>query len=57
LVPGFTANVRFDQGVRTTLDYISKHPELQKMDPEFDEWTDMMIAAFDSFEANLPKLQ
>ncbi|MDF2943941.1 MAG: NAD-dependent epimerase/dehydratase [Herbinix sp.] len=57
LVPGFTATVRFDQGVRTTLDYISKHPELQKMDPEFDEWTDKMIAAFDSYETNLPKLQ
>ncbi|MHB8128177.1 MAG: SDR family oxidoreductase [Mobilitalea sp.] len=55
LVPGFTATVRFDQGVRTTLDYISKHPELQKSDPDFDTWTDKAIEAYETFENNLPK--
>jgi nucleoside-diphosphate-sugar epimerase len=56
LVPGFTATIRFDQGVRTTLDYIQKHPELQRPDPEFDAWTDKMITAYEAFESNLPKL-
>jgi nucleoside-diphosphate-sugar epimerase len=55
LVPGFTATVRFDQGVRTTLANIESHPELQKQDPEFDEWTDSIIAAYEAFESNLPK--
>ncbi len=55
LVPGFTATVRFDQGVRNTLAYIAKHPELQKPDPEFDAWTDQMIEAYDAFEHTLPK--
>jgi nucleoside-diphosphate-sugar epimerase len=53
LVPGFTANVRFDQGVRSTLSYIDKHPKLQQPDPEFDEWTDQMIARYEAFENSL----
>jgi nucleoside-diphosphate-sugar epimerase len=55
LVPGFTAAVRFDQGVRQTLDYIEKHPQLQRMDPEFDSWTDKMIEAYEAFEKNIPE--
>jgi nucleoside-diphosphate-sugar epimerase len=55
LVPGFTATVRFDQGVRRTLQYILSHPELQKPDPEFDIWTDKMIEAYEALEQTLPK--
>ena len=36
LVPGFTATVRYDQGVRKTIEYILNHKELQKPDPEFE---------------------
>lgn len=45
LVPGFVATVRFDQGARKVLDYISTHPECQKEDPEFDSWCDRVIEA------------
>lgn len=55
LVPGYVATTRFDQGVRSTLEYISTHPELQKEDPEFDDWTDRMIETYESFESNLPQ--
>lgn len=55
LVPGFTATVRFDQGIRQTLSFIEEHPEWQKEDPEFDEWTDKIIEAYENFENNLPK--
>lgn len=57
LVPGFTATIRFDQGVRCTLDYIEKHPELQRPDPDFDAWTDKMITVYDAFESSLPKFE
>lgn len=57
LVPDFTATIRFDQGVRRTLDYIYQHPELQIPDPEFDAWTDQMIEAYEIFEARLPRYQ
>jgi nucleoside-diphosphate-sugar epimerase len=45
LVPGFTAVVRFDQGVRKVLDYILSHKECQKEDPDFDAWCDRIIEA------------
>ena len=45
LVPGYTATVRFDQGVRMALDYVLSHPECQTLDPDFDKWCDSVIAA------------
>jgi NAD dependent epimerase/dehydratase family. len=47
LVPGFTATVRFDQGVRMSLEYIMSHPELQVPDEEFDRFCDRVIEAWD----------
>jgi nucleoside-diphosphate-sugar epimerase len=44
LVPGFTAQIRFDQGIRTTIKYILAHPEYQREDPEFDVWCDRILA-------------
>ena len=43
LVPGFTAGIRLDQGVRRCVEYIMAHPECQTLDPEFDEWCDKVI--------------
>lgn len=40
LVPGFTAKIRADQGIRDTVAYVLSHPECQKEDPEFDAWCD-----------------
>lgn len=54
-VPGFTAEVRFDQGVRQTLGFLENHPEYQRPDPEFDEWTDKMIEAYEAFESSVPQ--
>jgi nucleoside-diphosphate-sugar epimerase len=45
LVPGFNALVRFDQGIRKTLDHVLAHREYQQEDPEFDAWCDRIIAA------------
>ncbi len=46
-VPDFVPKVRFEQGVRQTLEYVLSHPELQTEDPEFDEWCDRVIAALE----------
>jgi nucleoside-diphosphate-sugar epimerase len=43
-VPDFCATVRFDQGVRQTIEYVLAHPEYQVEDPEFDSWCDAVIA-------------
>ncbi len=42
-VPGFTAKIRFDEGIRRTIEYILLHKELQTEDGEFDEWCDRVI--------------
>lgn len=44
LVPGFTATVRFDTGIRRTVEYVLAHPECQQADPDFDAWCDRVLA-------------
>jgi nucleoside-diphosphate-sugar epimerase len=43
LVPEFVATKRFDEGIKETIDHILAHPELQRQDPEFDQWCDTII--------------
>ncbi len=43
IVPDFVCTIRFDQGIRRTVDYILSHPECQIPDPEFDEFCDRLI--------------
>lgn len=52
-VPGFTAEVRADQGIRSTIQHILSHPELQKDDPDFDNWCDRVIAAFEKAKEDI----
>ena len=52
-VPGFVATVRFDQGVRNTLDYVMSHPECQIEDPEFDAWCDRVIETLEEAKKKL----
>ena len=47
LVPGFTAKIRYDQGVRKTIKNIQTDKKLQEEDPEFDAWCDKIISAMD----------
>ncbi len=47
-VPGFTPTVRFEQGIRMTIENILRHPELQTADPEFDSWCDRVIGALEN---------
>ena len=44
-VPGFQATMRFDEGVRRSVDYLLSHPELQIEEPDFDAWCDRVIEA------------
>mgnify|MGYP001065339287 CR=1 FL=1 len=47
LVPGFTATVRADQGIRSCIEYVLSHPECQTEDPEFDAWCDKVVSAME----------
>lgn len=42
LVPGFSADTPFEQGVKETVDYVLAHPECQKPDEKFDSWCDVL---------------
>ena len=46
LVPGFTAEIRYDQGVRRCVEYMREHPEVFLEEPQFDDWCDKVIAAY-----------
>lgn len=52
-VPGFTATVRFEQGIRNTIEYVLSHPECQVEDPEFDAWCDNVIAVLEEAKKKL----
>lgn len=46
LVPEYNAVVRFDQGIKWTVDYVLNHKELQIEDTEFDKWCDIMAEQY-----------
>lgn len=54
-VPGFVPSVRFEQGIKATIDYVLSHPEYQIEDPEFDEWCDNVIKTLDEAALSLCK--
>lgn len=47
-VPGFTATMRFDKGVKLAVDYVLSHKECQTDDEEFDKWCDKVILALEN---------
>ena len=47
IVPEMKTNIRFNEGVRRSLEYVLSHPECQTEDPEFDAWCDRLIDALE----------
>lgn len=45
LVPGYTAKVRYDEGIRRTIEYVMSHPECRREDAQFDAWCDAVVEA------------
>ena len=43
LVPAFRQEIRFEQGIRTTIEHVLATPALQEEDPEFDRWCDAVV--------------
>ena len=54
-VPGFAPSIRFEEGVRRSLEFIFAHKECQVEDPDFDEWCDNIITALDKAADSLAK--
>ncbi len=53
LVPDFTATVRVDQGIKSTIEYVLSHPECQIEDPEFDAFCDRVASAMENAIAQI----
>lgn len=51
-VPGFSPDIRFEEGIRRTITNVLSHPELQVEDPEFDSWCDKVIDAIEALKSN-----
>lgn len=51
VVPDFAPSVRFEEGIRMTIDYIMEHPEYQIEDEKFDAWCDKIIATLEKVKA------
>lgn len=50
IVPEFECTIRFDQGVRKTIEYCLAHKECQVEDPEFDEFCDKLIGSMEKLK-------
>lgn len=51
-VPGFQAVVRYEEGVRRCLKYVTEHKECQQEDPVFDQWCDRVIETLEKAKNN-----
>ena len=54
-VPTFRTEVRFDEGIRRTVNYVLGHPEFQKEDPEFDAWCDKVIVTLENVKKSFKR--
>lgn len=54
-VPGLNMNVRFEEGIKKTVNYVLTHKECQKEDAEFDAWCDRVIDALEKAKKDIVK--
>ena len=52
-VPGLNMNIRLEEGMKKTIDYVLSHKECQVEDPEFDKWCDDVIEALETAKATI----
>ena len=48
VVPGLAMNIRPEEGIRRTVEYVLSHPDCQNDDPEFDNWCDRVIEVLEN---------
>lgn len=52
-VPGFRAEIRAEEGIRRTVQYVLSHKECQQEDEAFDQWCDKLIDALENVKREL----
>ena len=56
-VPGLNMNIRLEEGIRRTVEYVMSHEECQIPDPEFDKWCDDVIDALENAKLTVKNKQ
>lgn len=56
LVPSFEASIRFDQGIKETVNHVLSDQSLQFEDEEFDHWCDHVIEVLEEAKKKLTEL-
>lgn len=56
LVPNLPMQRRFDETCRESVQYFLSHPELQRESPEFDEFSDKMIAIMENAQREIENM-
>lgn len=54
-VPGLNMNIRLEEGMKRTIDYVLSHEECQILDPEFDQWCDRVIEVMEAAKSSMKK--
>ncbi len=52
-VPEFRPEVHFEDGIKRTIENVLSNPELQREDPEFDQWCDRVIDTLENAKKQL----
>ncbi|MBP5457784.1 MAG: SDR family oxidoreductase [Paludibacteraceae bacterium] len=55
IVPDFQCTIRFDQGIQKTISNVLSNKNLQREDPEFDQWCDEVIEALENAKQTILK--
>ena len=55
-VPGLAMNIRFEEGIQRTVDYVLSHEECRVEDSEFDAWCDRIIEVLEEAKAKMQTL-
>lgn len=53
VVPEFNCTIRFDEGIKETVDYILSHHEFQLIDEEFDAWCDKLLLGIENLKRDM----
>lgn len=52
-VPKFNCTIRFDEGIKETVDYILSHQEYQLIDEDFDAWCDKLVKGIENLKRDM----
>jgi len=46
VVPGFNCTISIEEGLKRYLKMMDENPELQVIEPDYDEWCDKVISTY-----------